>query len=193
MRSPENLRGKNVRLTLWLLGAACAAQLSAQAPREPLESPKAVVTQVVGLEPIVVTYHSPGVKDRTIWGELVPWGQNWRAGANDKTTLQFSEKVKIGDTELDAGTYGVYILPHDAERWELVLNSEADGSPNTFDPANDVLRYTAKPQEADFLERLQWRVERFTDWPPFTAEIVLHWEKLRVVMPVEVLSDWKAP
>ena len=133
------------RLLLPLCLALAAVALDTQPPREPLESPKAIVSQVVGLEPIVVTYHSPGVKDRTIWGELVPWGQNWRAGANDKTTVQFSEKVKIGDAEIEAGTYGLYIFPHDATRWELVLNSDPEGSPNTFDKAKDVLRLTVKP------------------------------------------------
>ncbi|MEM6706715.1 MAG: DUF2911 domain-containing protein [Acidobacteriota bacterium] len=173
--------------------ALAALAANAQPPREPLESPRAVASQVVGLEPIVVTYHSPGVKDREIWGALVPWGQNWRAGANDKTTIQFSEKVKIRDAELAAGTYGLYILPHGADQWEIVLNSDAEGSPNTFERAKDVLRVMAKPEPAEFRERLQWSIESFTDWPPFTAEIVLHWEKVRVVLPVEVLSDWKAP
>lgn len=182
---------KSVLLIVYPLLAAVV--VSAQPPREPLESPKAVVSQVVGLEPIVVTFHSPGVKDRKIWGELVPWGQTWRAGANDKTTVQFSEKVKIGDTELGAGTFGLYIVPHEAEPWELVLNSDAEGSPNTFEAAKDVLRFTAKPEKAEFRERLLWSIERFTDWPPFSAEIVLHWETLRVAMPFEVLSDWKAP
>lgn len=183
---------------LWpLLGAlpgpALPGPSAAQPGPVPLESPKATVSQVVGFEPIVLTYHSPGVKGRKIWGELVPYGQNWRAGANDKTTVQFFEKVRIGETELDAGIFGLYVLLHSDERWELVLNSDAEGSPNTFEPSNDVVRVEVTPQEVEFRERLLYSIENFTDWPPFRAEIALHWEKRRIVLPVVVLNGWKAP
>lgn len=180
-------------LLLPLLGSvAFSPGLQAQ-PEEPLQSPRAVVSQVVGLEPITITYHSPGVKEREIWGELVPFGQNWRAGANDKTTIEFGDDVVIEGETLEAGVYGFYVLPVSRSQWQLVFNSSSVGSPNEFEEAKDALRVTVAPEEAPFRERLRYSVENFTDWPPFTAEIVLHWERLRVVLPVEVQSRFEPP
>lgn len=162
-----------------------------QPPDEPLESPRATVSQVVGVEAITITYYSPGVKDRAIWGELVPYGQNWRAGANDKTTITFDEEVTIEGETLAPGTYGFYILPKSESEWELVLNSSATGSPNEFDPSEDVVRVTVTPEEAPFRERLRYSIDNFTDWPPYTAEIVLHWEKTKVTLPVSITDRSK--
>lgn len=181
-------RGLLCALLCSLLCTVAGSTASAQPPDEPLESPKAVVSQVLGTQPITITYWSPGVKDREIWGELVPFGQNWRAGANGKTTIEFSQPVLIDETRLEAGRYGFYVLPHSDEKWELVLNSDPEGSPNTFDPANDVMRLTVTPEEAPFRERLQYAIEDFSDWPPFTAEIALHWERRRVVLPVRLVD-----
>ena len=161
----------------------------AQPVDEPLESPRGTVSQVVGTKPITISYFSPGVKDRTIWGELVPYGQNWRAGANDKTVFTFSDDMVLGGEggqKVAAGSYGFYILPRSASEWELVWNSSTEGSPNEFDPALDVVRLTVQPEEAPMRERLLYSIENFSDWPPFTGEFVLHWERVRVVVEFEV-------
>jgi hypothetical protein len=162
--------------------------LLAQPPVEPLESPYATVSQVVGLEPIEIRYFSPGVKERKIWGELVPYGQNWRAGANGKTIFVFAEQVEIGGKKLDAGSYGFYIFPASADEFQLVLNSSTEGSANEFKPEEDVVRVKVKPEAAPFRERLRYSIDNFSDWPPYTAELVLHWEKLKVTLPVEIVS-----
>ena len=153
---------------------------------EPLQSPLATVSQVVGLEPITITYHSPGVKERAVWGELVPYGENWRAGANGKTTFTFEEEVVIEGTTLAAGTYGFYIFPASGEEWQLVWNSSSEGSPNEFQQNEDVVRVTVQPEDAPFRERLLYSIENFTDLSPYTAELTLHWEKKRVAVQVTI-------
>jgi len=72
----------------------------------PRPSPNATVTQTVGVTHISIDYSSPGVKNRTIWGELVPFGEVWRTGANEVTSITFDDAVRINETELLAGTYG---------------------------------------------------------------------------------------
>ena len=175
-----------------ILMAASAVSSWAQPPDEPLESPLASVSQVVGTRPITISYFSPGVKERTIWDELVPYGQNWRAGANDKTVFTFSEDMVLGGEDgqkIAAGSYGFYILPKSASEWELVWNASSEGSPNEFDPALDVVRLIVQPEEAPMRERLQYSIENFSDWPPFTGEFVLHWERVRVVVEFEIVKE----
>ena len=171
---------------LWL-----TAPLGAQQPEQ---SPRAVVEQVVGTQALRISYHSPGVKERKIWGELVPFGQNWRAGANDKTTVEFPFPVEIEGTRIKAGTYGFYVFPQSAGSWEFVFNRSATGSPNEFMPEEDVLRVKVTPREVPFRERaLRYSFDNFTDWPPFTAEITLEWERLAASVKIEVLDPFEPP
>ncbi|REJ84126.1 MAG: DUF2911 domain-containing protein [Acidobacteria bacterium] len=169
--------------------------LGQEASLEPLESPLAELSQVVGLRPVVIRYSSPGVKGREIWGALVPFGERWRAGANAKTTFTFPEHVELGGRSLPAGTYGFYVVPESSERWVLVWNRAWEGSPNEFDPEQDALRLEVEAREAPFRERLQYSIENFTDWPPFEADLVLHWERRRAVvrMVFPEVRGWTPP
>ena len=100
-------------LCVLLFGSTTAL---AQAPRlsVPDPSPHASVTQRVGLTDISVDYHRPAVGKRKIWGGLVPYGEVWRAGANENTTITFSTPVSVGGRQVPAGTYQFYCLPHRA-------------------------------------------------------------------------------
>ena len=108
----------------------------AQAQDEPLPSPAALVQQVVGLHPITIKYHSPGVKGRTIWGELVPYGKVWRAGANAKTTIEFNQTVRIGGKVVEAGRYGFQLIPSEKE-WDLIFSNTPDGNAQERNPDED--------------------------------------------------------
>ena len=148
----------------------------------PRPSPKASVTQTVGVTEVSIHYSRPGVKDRKIWGELVPYGQVWRTGANENTTITFSTPVKVEGKELPAGTYGVQTIPTENE-WTLILSKDAElwGAFN-YKPENDALRATIKPEPAEFRERMGFDFEDVTDT---SAKVVLHWEKLRVPFTIE--------
>lgn len=169
-------------LAAGLLIAVSANVANAQQLNLPRPSPTASVMQTVGVTEVTIHYSRPGVKDRKIWGELVPYGQVWRTGANENTTITFSTPVKVEGKELPAGTYGVQTIPNQNE-WTLILSKDAElwGAFN-YKPENDALRATIKPQPAEFRERMGFDFEDVTD---NSAKVVMHWEKLRVPFTIE--------
>jgi hypothetical protein len=160
-------------------GAAIAQQLDLPRP-----SPNASVTQTVGVTDITIKYSRPGVKGREIWGKVVPYGEVWRTGANENTTIKFSTPVKVEGHELPAGVYGVQTIPTQGD-WTLIFSKDADEwGAFSYKPEHDALRVQIKPQPAPELrERMGFDFEDVTD---DSARVVLSWEKLRVPFTVEV-------
>jgi hypothetical protein len=150
--------------------------------RTPRPSPDATVIQYVGVTEVKIDYSSPGVKGRKIWGELVPYGEIWRTGANEATTITFSDAVKINGTELPAGTYGIHTIP-DEKEWEFIFSRDTkiDGSSN-HNKEKEVLRVKAKPEEHHFMERMTFL---FTDVTDNSAAVNLLWDKLKVSFSIE--------
>ena len=126
----------------------------------PRPSQHAVITQRIGITDITINYHRPVVNKRKVWGGLVPYGQVWRAGANENTTIKFTDPVTIEGKPLPKGTYGLHMIPGENE-WTVIFskNSTSWGS-FTYDQAEDALRVTVKPQAADFHEALDLRLRR---------------------------------
>jgi hypothetical protein len=181
-----------MRASPFLLGLAAAlaaitttaATARAQRLSSPEESPPARVQQTVGLTEIAVSYHRPAVSGRAIWGQLVPYGEVWRSGANANTTISFSSDVKIGGKPLRAGTYGLHTIPT-ATTWTVIFSTAttAWGS-YTYDPKEDALRVTVTPRPLAALEeRLAYRFDEPTGTK---ATLVLAWEKLAVPIAIEV-------
>jgi tetratricopeptide (TPR) repeat protein len=163
---------------------AAAAALAQPALRLPEASPKATASQTVGLTDIAISYHRPAVNKRTIWGDLVPWNEVWRAGANQNTTISFSSPVTVNGKPLAAGTYGLHMIPTQGGDWTIAFSnvSWAWGS-FSYDEKEDALRVAAKPQPAEFQERLSYT---FDEPSEKSVEVALRWEKLRVPFTVEV-------
>ncbi len=113
-------------LLLLLLGVLAGPAAQAQELELPRKSPRAGVSHTVGMTRVDIDYSSPAVRGRNIWGDLVPYGQVWRAGANEATTLQFSHDVWIGNQLLPAGKYALFLLPQENGRWEAIFNSQSD-------------------------------------------------------------------
>jgi hypothetical protein len=157
----------------------------AQEMEYPLPSPNSSVMQIVGITEVDVDYSSPAVNGRTIWGKLVPFNKVWRTGANAATEISFSTDVKINDQELEAGTYSLFTLPGEKE-WSVMFNARTDISGTDYKPEEDVLKVAVKPQSGEFLERMAFLIENNTNK---TADIVLHWERLRLVLKMEVNTD----
>ncbi|MGO8968858.1 MAG: DUF2911 domain-containing protein [Myxococcaceae bacterium] len=176
----------SLALGFLLVGAPSAL---AQAPllTLPEPSPSASVTQRVGLTDITIAYHRPAVGKRTIWGELVPYGEVWRAGANQNTTISFSSPVTIGGKKLSAGTYGFHMLPTEKD-WTIILSTVATAWGSfSYDEKEDAVRLMVKPAPADFEESLEYRFENPTE---NSVTVVLRWEKLQIAFPISV--DTKA-
>jgi len=149
----------------------------------PRVSPRAVLTQTVGITDITIDYHRPSVNDRDVWGALVPDGAVWRAGANDNTTITFGDDVKVEGKELAAGTYGLHMIPGEGG-WQVIFsaNSTSWGS-FSYDEAEDALRVEVQAGEAPFTEQLRYQ---FDAVGADGATIALIWDKVRVPIQVEV-------
>ncbi len=149
----------------------------------PLQSQHAQVSQRIGVTDITINYHRPLVNDRKVWGNLVPYGQVWRAGANINTTITFSDPVQIEGKPLDKGTYGLHMLPN-ADEWIVIFskNSTSWGA-FTYDEKEDALRVTVKPKTADMHNALTYD---FDELKPDSAVVELEWEKVAVPFKVSV-------
>lgn len=183
------MRNDNFRITAVLavglaaglgLAAAAAAQPQLALPRP---SPAASVSQTIGVTEVTLRYSRPGVKDRKIWGGLVPYGEVWRTGANENTTIQFSTPVKVEGKELPAGIYGLQTIPTEG-KWTLILSKDADlWGAFAYKPENDALRAEVTPKPAEHQERMDFAFEDLTD---NSATVVLRWEKIAVPFKIEV-------
>lgn len=150
-------------------------------PREARPSPGAKVSQIIGSSEVTIFYHRPGVKGRAIWGNLVPYDEFWRAGANEPTLFTFSHDVLVQGNKLPAGTYRFVVIPTKGE-WTVVLNSETEAWGTAYDPKHDKLRFKVKPETGPHEE---WLSYSFVDLTPTSAIVVLAWEKLRLPFKVE--------
>jgi tetratricopeptide (TPR) repeat protein len=170
-------------LTLVVLAAARVAEAQSPPLTLPQPSQAASVSQTVGLTEITITYHRPRVQGREIWGKLVPYGEVWRAGANENTTIAFSTPVEIEGHALPAGRYGFHTLPS-AGNWQLIFSAvDSNWGSFAYDAKEDVLRVEVKPEAAPFEEALAYT---FDDATARETTIALRWEKLRVPFKVAV-------
>src|SRR5712692_3836034 len=183
-------------VVLALIALPLAAQQT-QAPqlRTPRASQKQVVTQTVGFTDVTITYSRPGVKGRQIWGGLVPYDKVWRTGANEATTIAFSDDVTINGQPLPKGTYSLHTIPGKDE-WTIVFNNTSNqwGSFN-YDPAKDALRVKAKPHGDEFHEWLTFEIPEIS---PDSATVAIKWANLAVPFTIgtnttqKVLADARA-
>jgi len=155
--------------------------------RLPTLSQRAITTQRIGLTDITVNYCRPLVGGREIWGKAVPYGQVWRSGANENTTISFTDDVSVEGNALAAGTYGLHPIPT-ADPWTIIFskNSTSWGS-FSYEEKEDALRVTVKPHTAEFTEALTYS---FDDPKPDSVAVTLRWEK--VAVPFRVSADVNA-
>jgi Protein of unknown function (DUF2911) len=149
----------------------------------PRQSQHAVVMQRIGITDITINYHRPLANGRQIWGKLVPYGQVWRAGANENTTITFTDPVTIEGQPLDKGTYGLHMIP-DETQWTVIFSKASkDWGSFSYKQAEDALRVTVKPQAAELHDALAYD---FDDLKPDSAVVTLRWEKVAVPFKVAV-------
>lgn len=149
----------------------------------PDASQRAAVSQQIGLSEISITYNRPGVKGRMVFGGLVPYGEVWRAGANENTVISFSSDVKINGKDLPAGKYGFHIIPTDKD-WTLIFSKNywSWGSFN-YDQKEDALRITITPQTAEMQEWLQYN---FDSVETNSTTVSLRWADMKASFNVSV-------
>jgi len=170
-----------------ILGVLLALPATAQerANEEIRASPNAVVGQTIGMTDVLITYGRPSVRDRDIFGDLVPYDAVWRTGANEATTITFSEDVMIEGQPLAAGTYSVFTIPGEDE-WTVIFNSVANQwGAYDYDAASDVLRVTVEAEESDFSELMTFS---FDEVGETEGELVLHWDETAVPLTISAGS-----
>ena len=169
-----------VLLTVMLVNYYTEAQI-----KTPQPSPKATLTQTVGLTEVEINYSRPSTKGRAVFGDLVPFGKLWRTGANENTTISFSEDVTIGGKIVPKGKYALFTTPR-ADNWEIVFYAVTDnwGTPEVWDETKVVLKTTAE------VEMMDKNIESFTiginNLDLNFAILEFYWEKTYVALKFEV-------
>ncbi|MGY6743465.1 MAG: DUF2911 domain-containing protein [Cecembia sp.] len=142
-------------------------------------SPLRSLEGTIGESNVLIQYGAPSVKGRVIWGDLVPYNEVWRTGANEATFVDFNADVKVEGQELKAGRYSLFTIPKSSGKWTVIFNSEWDLEHGHFQykQENDVLRVESTPQWADqSQEQLSIAIE--------SPGIVVRWEKL--ILPIVI-------
>jgi hypothetical protein len=165
---------------------ACLLMGGLVAQEMPAPSPAAMVMQRVGLTDITVEYSRPAVNSRMIFGDLVPFNELWRTGANKNTTITFSTSAKLNGQEVKAGTYSVFTIPSEDE-WVVILNKDTNlWGTGGYTQRNDALRIRVPVKKGEFKERFTISIDNMTD---NSADLVLAWSTTMVVIPVTVEVD----
>lgn len=137
--------------------AAKAAQLVVL--NDTIASPLKQLSGVIDGVELTITYGSPAAKDRVLWGELVPYDEVWRTGANEATTIEFGSDVMIEGQPLAAGKYAFFTIPGEND-WTLIFNTESEqwGAYN-YQEAQDALRAKVIPGKAVKSETFDFEVD----------------------------------
>jgi Protein of unknown function (DUF2911) len=178
---------KPVTKNIFVFGTALLGLAAIATARADLDLPDvsqlAVNKQRVGLTDITVTYHRPLVNGRKIWGGLVPLGAVWRAGANENTTIEFSDPVSVEGKPLAKGIYGLHMIPT-ADSWTVIFSKMASAwGSYSYKQEEDALRVNVKPRPIETEEALEYE---FEDLKPDSATVTLKWEKLAVPFKVAI-------
>ncbi|UOQ74604.1 DUF2911 domain-containing protein [Hymenobacter cellulosilyticus] len=171
-----------------LLSGAAQAQIST-----PAASPKSTVTQRVGLTDVTITYSRPSAKGRTIFGDsttkaIVPYTKRWRTGANQTTTIKFSDDVILEGKKIPAGEYGLYTIPGKTV-WTVVLskNTKQGADVAGFKADDDVARISAKPLK--LANKVETFTINFSDLTPSTANVDMQWELTSAKFKISTYVD----
>lgn len=161
-----------------------AAQAQIQLPAA---SPAATVSQQIGLGTVTVEYARPSLKGRTMFGDRVPYGKVWRAGANKITNLVLSEDMQIDGKTISAGRYGLYAIPTTTD-FTFILNKDANAfGAYSYNETNDAARFTVKSEKAS--AKTEALTFEFTDFTPVSANLSLRWENLVAKLPISNNPD----
>jgi len=142
----------------------------------PQASGAASITRSIGITDVRIDYHSPGVKKRKIFGALVPFGEVWRLGANDATTIHFSTPATMAGKELPAGSYALFAIPG-KETWTLIVNSDwQQWGAYFYKPENDIFRVEVPARRGDHVEWMRFDLEPVN---PTTLRATFAWDQTR--------------
>ena len=174
---------------MFTLIAACFYILADAQLKTPAPSPSQNVKQDFGLSTIELSYSRPAVKGRKIFGDLVPYGQVWRTGANYATTITFGDEVTIGGVKLAAGKYGLVTIP-DKKSWTIIISKQTDiTSPQNYKQDMDAVRVTSTVNTTK--AAVESLTMQFANVKPTACDLQIMWDKSAVVLPIATEIDSK--
>lgn len=184
LKSMKKRAQKSFTLLIALL--FCTFLVNAQDDKSKRPSPPAQASGKAGAANIKIEYSQPSVKGRKVWGELVPYGQVWRTGANEATTFEVDQDVKVQGQTLPAGKYALFTIPGEKE-WTIVFNKTAQQwGAFKYDEAQDALRVKATPKKApQAMEKLTFKVDQ-------KGKVSLFWENMEVDFQVSSAGKAKS-
>ncbi|MGF2411221.1 MAG: DUF2911 domain-containing protein [Ferruginibacter sp.] len=148
-------------------------------------SPKRTAMATAGKTRVFISYHSPGVKGRVIWGGLVPYNNVWVTGAHAATSIQINYPVEINRQRIEAGTYAIFTIPGEKE-WLFIINKNYQQHlTDDYRESEDVLRIVVKPAENKMTQRLTYTI---TTSGETGGNILMEWEKIRIAVPFKTLQ-----
>jgi hypothetical protein len=154
----------------------------------PQPSPLGTVSQKIGLNDVTIAYSRPSAKDRKIFGDLVPYGQLWRTGANRSVKLTLSDSTTIGGKKIGKGDYSLFTIPNEKE-WTIIINKAVDlGGTNGYKEEDDVVRFNAPVVKNAKTETFTFNFANLTNT---TADVEILWDDVKVAFKVEVTVDDK--
>ncbi len=178
---------KKILFPLVLLGAVATSSMAQV--KAPQPSPAAKIEQTVGLTDISIAYSRPGVKGRTIFGELVPYDKMWRTGANKAVQFSASSDFKFGGKDVKAGDYALFTIPGKTE-WEVILYKETEhwGTPETWVDSLEAARVKVKSKAlTDNVESFTIAFDNVVDGNK--ADLNISWAKTKVTVVIETPTE----
>lgn len=176
------------KVFLTSLAALCMLLAEAQL-KTPAPSPTQTIKQDFGLGSIELSYSRPAMKGRKIFGDLVPFGNVWRTGANSATLLTFSDEVSIGGKKVPAGKYGLLSIPN-KDSWTLIISKQLDvTSPAAYKAESDVVRVDVNTMKMG--EKMESFTMQFANVKPTSCELHIMWENTAVSLPIATDVDTK--
>ena len=177
------------KLTLALAAFLTFMCADAQQLRTPASSTTQTIKQDFGLGNIELSYSRPSAKGRKIMGDLVPYDKVWRTGANNATTITFSDDVSIGGTAVKAGKYGLLSIPG-ATEWTLIITKDLNvTSPTAYKQENDVVR--VKSPVANLQNKMETFTMQFANVTNSSCDLRMSWENSGVTLPITTDVDGK--
>ena len=187
---------KLLALTLVISASALSVKAQQQKTEEVCYNPnlvkdtskksiKSMAFAVINGDSVKINYHSPGVRKRIIWGDLVPYDEVWVTGAHDATTLEVPKPFVVNGKEIPAGKYAFFTIPGKKE-WTIIINGHWQQHLATeYDEKDDVVRLKVKPKKNDYTERLQYFIETEKNK---NINISVAWEQVKIEFELEIVK-----
>ncbi|MEY3126964.1 MAG: hypothetical protein RL273_1135 [Bacteroidota bacterium] len=148
------------------------------------KSINSMVFHLVDSDSIKISYHSPGVRKRIVWGGLVPFDEVWVTGAHDATYILMPKSFEVGGKTIPSGKYAFFTIPGENE-WTLIINKNwKQHLASEYDEKEDILRVKVKPKKVEHTERLQYFIEMVNK---NDGKISMAWEKVKIELPFRFL------